>query len=156
MPYIWFPKVKKNMQLRQCHGFHICTFSFWLTNSFTCIVIQGDFFNWHPPKSSKCQPVPVNSDTFWWDLLCNLTLRTFWAEPVKKPTLYILVFLYFFCLFQSCIFSRWMMNSFSSLVPHSSSSEPALIWFGKSYLNVCSERKYWFHNVFCSGNISLS
>ena len=37
------------------------------------------FFNWFPPKNPKCQ-----LELFWRDLLCNLTLKTFWPEPVKK------------------------------------------------------------------------
>ena len=43
-----------------------------------------------PPKSSECQLVSKfwDLELFWRDLLCNLTLITFWAEPVKKNTLY--------------------------------------------------------------------
>ena len=35
--------------------------------------------NWCPPKNSKYQPVRKfwHSGLLWWDLLCNLTLRTF-------------------------------------------------------------------------------
>ena len=53
--------------------------------------IQGVFFNWCPPKNSKCQPVSKfwHLELFWWDLLCNLTLRTFRGAPVKKNTLYL-------------------------------------------------------------------
>ena len=37
------------------------------------------FLTGAPPKSSKCQPVNKSwhLELFWWDLLCNLTLRTF-------------------------------------------------------------------------------
>ena len=54
------------------------------------IYIQGVFFNWSYPKSSKCQSVSKfwHLELFWWDLLCNLILRTFWVGPVKKNTLY--------------------------------------------------------------------
>ena len=67
---------------------------------FKILDIQGDFFNWpppknhkygkklkylnwDPPKSSKCQPVSKfwHLELLWWDLLCNLTLRTFWGGP---------------------------------------------------------------------------
>ena len=60
--------------------------------------IQGVFFNWCPPKihkygkklkyqnrcplkNSKYQPVRKfwHLGLLWWDLLCNLTLRTFWG-----------------------------------------------------------------------------
>jgi len=48
--------------------------------------LQGVFFNWYPPKSSKCQLVSKSwhLELFWWDLLCNLTLRTFRGVPVTK------------------------------------------------------------------------
>ena len=41
------------------------------------------YLNWDPPKSSKCQPVSKfwHLELLWWDLLCNLTLRTFWGGP---------------------------------------------------------------------------
>ena len=47
--------------------------------------------NWCPPKNSKYQPVRKfwHLGLLWWDLLCNLTLRTFRGGPVKKNTLYI-------------------------------------------------------------------
>ena len=37
--------------------------------------------NWCPPKNSKYQPVRKfwHLGLLWWDLLCNLTLRTFWG-----------------------------------------------------------------------------
>ena len=62
------------------------------------LIIQGVFFNWCPPKihkygkklkyqnwcppkNSKYQPVRKfwHLGLLWWDLLCNLTLRTFWG-----------------------------------------------------------------------------
>ena len=54
-------------------------------------IIQGVFSHWYPPKNSKCQLVSKfwHLELFWWDLLCNLTLRTFRGVPVKKNTLYI-------------------------------------------------------------------
>ena len=54
------------------------------------LFIQGGFFHWYPPKNFKCQPVSKfwHLELFWWDLLCNLTLRTLRGVPVKKTTLY--------------------------------------------------------------------
>ena len=39
----------------------------------------GCFFNCSHPKNPKCQPVSKfwYLELFWWDLLCNLTLRNF-------------------------------------------------------------------------------
>ena len=44
------------------------------------------FFNCSHPKNPKCQPVSKfwHLELFWWDLLCNLILRTFRGVPVKK------------------------------------------------------------------------
>ena len=52
--------------------------------------IQGVFFNWCPPKNHKFFSVGKfwHLELYWWDLLCNLTLRTFRGAPVKKNTLY--------------------------------------------------------------------
>ena len=71
---------------------------FWTSNPPQRWYIQGVFFNWCPPKihkygkklkyqnwcppkNSKYQPVRKfwHSGLLWWDLLCNLTLRTFWG-----------------------------------------------------------------------------
>ena len=51
-----------------------------------CLIIQGGFFHWYPPKSSKCQPVSKfwHLELFWLDLLCNPTLRTFWGGTSQK------------------------------------------------------------------------
>ena len=56
----------------------------------TLYIVQGVFLNWCPPKNSECQPVSKfwYLEFLWWDLLCNLTLRTFRGAPVKKNTLY--------------------------------------------------------------------
>ena len=53
---------------------------------FIRISSTGCFFNWYPPKSSKCQPVSKSwhLELFWWDLLCNLTLRTFRGHQLEK------------------------------------------------------------------------
>ena len=55
-----------------------------------CTLYRVFFFNWCPPKNSECQPVSKfwYLEFLWWDLLCNLTLRTFRGAPVKKNTLY--------------------------------------------------------------------
>ena len=52
--------------------------------------IQGVFFNWDPPKSSKCLPVSKfwHLELFWNNLQCKLAHRTFRGVPVKKDTLY--------------------------------------------------------------------
>ena len=69
--------------------------------------IQGDFFNWSRPKSSKCwrwqnpyqkseskgisqrkYEVLTQTFTFLVGILPSPTLRTFRAGPVKKVTLY--------------------------------------------------------------------
>ena len=44
------------------------------------------FFYWSAQKT--CQTLRKFWH-FWWDLLCNLTLRSFRGGPVKKTTLYI-------------------------------------------------------------------
>ena len=51
------------------------------------------FFNWCPPKNHKFFFVSKfwHLELFWWDLLCNLTLKTFRGVPVKKITLYVKV-----------------------------------------------------------------
>ena len=51
--------------------------------------IQGVFCDCRPPRSSKCQPVRKfwHLELFWWDLLWNLTLRTFRGAAVTKDTL---------------------------------------------------------------------
>ena len=45
-------------------------------------------FNWDLPKNHKFLLVSKfwHLELFWWDLLCNLTLRTFRGVPVKKNT----------------------------------------------------------------------
>ena len=44
------------------------------------------FFNWCPPKNHKFFPVSKfwHWELFWWDLLCNLTLRIFRGVSVKN------------------------------------------------------------------------
>ena len=46
----------------------------------------GWFFSLTPPKNHKFFSVSKfrHLELFWWDLLCNLTLRTFRGVPVKK------------------------------------------------------------------------
>ena len=48
-----------------------------------------------------------NSDTWNWNLLCNLIRRTFWAEPVKKPPC-ICIFVCVLSVFVSFFVSGWM------------------------------------------------
>ena len=53
-----------------------------------------------PPKKTrpKCQTLRKfwRLELFWWDSLCNLTLRTFKGRPVKKNTLYVQFVLHYF------------------------------------------------------------
>ena len=48
------------------------------------------FFYWSALKMTKCQTLRKfwHLELFRWDLLCNLTLRTFRGGPVKKHPLY--------------------------------------------------------------------
>ena len=69
----------------------------WMSRIDDCFkLVQGDFFHWDPPKNHKFFSVRKfwYLELFWWDLLCNLTLRTFRGVPVKKITLYNSTFLY--------------------------------------------------------------
>ena len=90
--------------------------------------VQGDFFNWSRPKSSKCwrwqnpyqkseskgisqrkYEVLTQTFTFLVGILPSPTLRTFRAGPVKKVTLYIDTFTNFYEHMQD-------LNLFSSLI----------------------------------------
>ena len=55
-------------------------------NDLFLLYIQSVFFNWCPPKNYKFFSASKfwHLELFWWDLLCNLTLRTFRGAPVKK------------------------------------------------------------------------
>ena len=67
-------------------------------NDLFLLYIQGVFFNWCPPKNYKFFSASKfwHLELFWWDLLCNLTLKTFRGAPVKKTP---------------CIFWRIVVNS---------------------------------------------
>ena len=77
-------------------------------------MIQGVFFLLVRPKNNS---LPDSSEiltlrTFWWDLLCNLTLRTFRGAPVQKDTLYIHTFTWcaFGQLFQNLTSLKWQKS----------------------------------------------
>ena len=83
------------LSLFQCNsilniGRHIKLINFDLNPIF--IHLQGVLFYWSALKMTKCQTLRKfwHLELFWWDLLCNLTLRTFRGRPVKKTTLYML------------------------------------------------------------------
>ena len=71
--YTWFPlDFPKLLSLLLILSFRIFTIS-EQEHLWTKIVF---FLHGYPPKTSKCQPVS-KFWTFWWDLLCNLTLFSF-------------------------------------------------------------------------------
>ena len=62
-------------------------FSSWECDLTLWPIFTSDIMvDWFSPKNSKCQPVSKfwHLVLFWWDLLCNLTLRTFRGGPVKN------------------------------------------------------------------------